>query len=204
MKRTWIRTVQLRVDGLAPALAVVALSFTLGAAAGSLCARSAETGELAASLAPYLTAAENGTLNTALLPLAWRCVRVPLLLFALGFTALGLVGVPAVLAWQGFGLAYSVATFLRLYGLAGYYPALAMFGVTGLALLPALVILGEQSWRTAGRLLCRLRGRARGPIYTGDYWRLCGICVLLAALYLFLERYAVLPLLCRAAEQLSL
>lgn len=91
----------------------------------------------------------------------WEVVRWPLLAFTLGFTALGVVGLPVMFCLRGFLLSYAVAVLVRLYGFAGLVSALAVFGVSGFLVLPALFILGVDAFRAAGSITVKLLGDSR-------------------------------------------
>ena len=105
------------------ALVVTAVFFTLGGLFGCLMAFRAQGGggdALTAYLDQFLTSAREGALVLPALPgLIWRSVRWPLAVFLFGFTALGLIGIPALSALRGFFLAFSIASFARAYGRLG-------------------------------------------------------------------------------------
>ena len=202
MKQTLVRRARLRLGGLTPAAVVLAAAYTAGVLLGSIAARWTETEELSRSLDSCLEAVRAGTLNAAWLPLIWKCVRFPAVIFLSGFSALGLAVIPAVLGLEGFTLAFSVSAFLRVYGLAGYLPALAAFGLGGFVALSALLVLGLQCWQTSGRLAERLKTGRRTVIYSRDYWESCALCGLLVLLWILIEKFAVLPLLAAAIEKL--
>lgn len=202
MNGTLIRAARRKLGGMAPAAAVLAASYSLGAVLGSLCARAAEAAALSDSLNRCLAAVRAGTLNAEWLPLIWKCVRFPAVVFLFGFSALGLAVIPAVLGAEGFTLAFSVSAFLRVYGAAGYLPALAALGLGGFAALPALVVLGLQGWQTSGRLAERLKTGRKTAIYDGDYWEGCALCGFLTVLRIIIEKFAVLPLLAAAIEKM--
>ena len=93
------------------ALVVTAVFFTLGGLFGCLMAFRAQGGggdALTAYLDQFLASAREGALVLPALPgLIWRSVRWPLAVFLFGFTALGLIGIPALSALRGFFLAFS-------------------------------------------------------------------------------------------------
>ncbi len=202
MKETLVRTVRLKLGGLAPAAVVLAAAYTLGVVLGGLTARATEAEALSRSLDSCLEAVQAGTLNAEWLPLIWKCVRFPAVVFLCGFSVLGLAVVPVVLGMEGFTLAFSVSAFLRVYGLAGYLPALAAFGLGGFAAMPALMVLSLQCWQASGRLAERLKTGRRTLIYNAEYWEGCALCGLLTILRVLIEKFAVLPLLAAAIEKM--
>ena len=135
-------------DGLIPVLAVTAACFLLGGLVGCLLASHIGGGgqeSLAAYVEGFLRAAQAGEITApALASLVWDTVRWPLLALLLGFTALGLLGLPLLFAVRGFLLAFSIASFVRLFGGAGCLLALLVFGVSGALSVPVLFVLGVQ------------------------------------------------------------
>lgn len=75
----------------------------------------------------------------------------------------GSAGPALLFAVRGFLLAFSIASFVRLFGGTGCLLALLVFGVGGAFSVPALFVLGVQSFMTARTLAGRVWGRARPP-----------------------------------------
>lgn len=123
-------------------------------------ASSAGGGEaLAAYIESYLAAAHEGAAQVpALFPLAWHVARWALLALALSFTALGLIGIPALFAARGFLLSFAICSFVLVLGPAGYVVAFLLVGLGGLLEIPALFMIGTRGM-LAGR---RLAGRPTG------------------------------------------
>lgn len=198
MKVTGFRVGRAGGRGVSPALLVAGIAFSIGAVCGSFAARQVDLSQLAGYLSGYLSAAQGGELSVSLPQLLWKCLRGPLIACLLGFSALGLAGVPALLWCKGFVLAYGAAAFLRIYGSGGILPAFAALGVTGLLSLPALLLVGTQSWRAAGLRMTRPAMKHR--IYDRAYWLTCCISGFFVTGQLLLEQYAVIPLLQWAVE----
>ena len=78
---------------------------------------------------------------------------------AAGFTPTGLLGLPILFAARGFLLAFSIASFVRLFGSTGCLLAFLVFGITGAVAFPALFVLGVQSLLAARVLASRFLGR---------------------------------------------
>ena len=149
-------------DGLIPVLAVTAACFLLGGLVGCLLASHIGGGgqeSLAAYVEGFLRAAQAGEITApALASLVWDTVRWPLLALLLGFTALGLLGLPLLFAVRGFLLAFSIASFVRLFGGVGCLLALLVFGVSGALSVPVLFVLGVQGLLAARVLAGRVWG----------------------------------------------
>ena len=66
---------------------------------------------LAAYIEGYLAAAKSGSvvLSPGLLSVLWESVRWPLFAFLMGFTALGVLGIPTLFAVRGFLLSFAAA-----------------------------------------------------------------------------------------------
>lgn len=137
-----------------------------------------------------------------LLSAVWEIVRWPLLTFFLGFTALGVIGLPVMFCVRGFLLSYAVAVLVRLYGVTGLAVSLAVFGVSGFLVLPALFTLGVDSFRGAGAMAVKLTGDGRRTFPAGQGRLLrAGCCgVLLAAASVLQLRLT--PVLLEAAVKL--
>ena len=182
---------------MGPALAVLSVSFLLGALAGCLMSTFL-AGEGLESLRGYLEAflrgldGGEGPEGPALAARLWSTLRWPLLALVLGFTALGVLGLPLLFAVRGFLLAYAVAAFVRAFGGAGCLLAFLVFGVGGALSAPALFVLGVQGLTAACRLAGRSFGEDRGPSpYGRAYFVRCGGCAAAFCVCLFLERFAV-------------
>ena len=149
----------------AGALALLSGCFFLGGLAGCLFAALADgqsARELSAYLADYLLLARDGGLPADLGPLLWERMKYLLAALALGITALGVPGIPVLMAARGFFLSFSVGCFCRVFGAAGLLPAFALFGLPALLWAPALFVAGVQALGCAGLLLRRTLGRESG------------------------------------------
>lgn len=189
-------------DGLIPT-AVLLLCFLAAGVAGCLAAASVEAGS-AASLSEYLQnylalLAEGETVSPSIWAVAWELGRWPLLVFLLGFTALGAVAIPAAFCVRGFLLAYAIASFVRVFGNVGLVMALAVFGMTALISVPALFGLGSVMFPSSLRLAVGVFGdRPAGPKLRERFAGLapCGALIVLAVFF----QWAVMPQLLRAVS----
>lgn len=188
-----------------PALVATAAFFTLGGLVGCLTAfrvTAAGAEAMAAYLDRFLTVAQAGGLNVPALPeLLWRSVRWPLAAFLLGFSALGVLGIPVLCSARGFFLAFSVAAFARAYEIKGLAVAFFLLGVPGFLSVPAFFVLTAQSFSAAISLAGRT-GRREGP-FCREYLFRCGVCAAAMCVSLLLERYLVPVLVSGAAALLQ-
>lgn len=205
MRRAVAGIWDLPLAGETPALAVLSISFFLGSISGCLLAASVDGGggeSLTTYLAGFLTLArEDGVVSPSLLPLLWEVLRWPLLAIVLGFTALGVVGLPVLFSVRGFLLSFAAASFSRMFGGPGSLIAAVVFGVPCLFSIPALFILGVQ-----GFVISRsLAGRALGdggrstPVGTAYLLRY-GLCAGALFVCILLEYLAVPALLAGMVE----
>lgn len=179
-------------------LGVLTLSLCVGGLIGVLFAASVagEGGEL---LVNYLTAyfqlaAEEGV-SANFFSILWEQGKLPLCALVLGFSSLGLVGLPILFGVRGFLLTYSVACLWRIFGTNGLIAAGFLFGLTALITLPALFVLGVQGLRGSFGLLRRSVGIHSAPLpYGGDYLICCGGCALAVGIAVVIE-WAVVPVL---------
>lgn len=182
--------------GQLPALVVCGTAFLLGGLVGCLlaaCVDGMGSDALRTYLEGFLTAAGNGMASPpALGPMVWQVLRWPLMAVALGFTALGVVGVPVLLAARGFLLSFSIAAFVRIFGDAGRLLAFLVFGVPGCVAVPVLFVLGVQSQLTAARLARRGPGEGRrGGLCGRAFFVRCGLCACGLGVCMLLEYLAV-------------
>lgn len=188
------------------ALLCLTVSFSVGAVCGCLFA-----GLLGANvqmhlfgyLDSYFALLHGGEpVHSSLLTAAWELLRWPLLVFALGFTVLGVVGLPVTFCARGFLLSYAVSVLVRIYGGVGLITALSVFGISGFWVLPAMFTLGVDAFRHACALSGRSFGEARRAVPLGRA-RLLRVCACCAALLvgIFLQ-VRLMPVLLKAAAGL--
>ncbi len=131
---------------------MLALFLLLGILAGR--AESARCAVDDDALRVYLDAAicrsgDDLTVETAARTL-WCYVRGSLCAFLLGFSSAGVVGLPLLLAAQGFVLTFSLCSFASALGRGGFLLCVALFGLRLAFVLPCTFLLGtaamERSW----------------------------------------------------------
>ena len=183
-------------ERILPALIVVSASFLLGGLAGCLLSTfvgGAGQESLRAYLESFLSTAQSGgTASPALAVQLWDILRWPALALLLGFTALGVLGLPILFAVRGFLLAFSIAAFVRIFGSAGCLLAFLIFGIGGGFSIPALFVLGVQGLGAARTLASRFLGEGKAPSpYGRAYFLRCGGCAAALCVCVVLERFAV-------------
>lgn len=185
----------------ATALAVLSAAFFGGGLLGCVLAAGMDSGgdSLADYLRQFLSLA--GEQAPPLAGVVWDSVRWPLLVFSLGFTTLGLLGIPLAFAVRGFLLSFSIASFVRSFGERGEILAALLFGVSGILATPVLFVLGVQGLTASRCLASRVLGDGRWirPYDRGYFFR-CGLCAAVLCVCIFLE-YALIPALVRQAAQ---
>ncbi len=177
-------------------LVVTAVAFFIGGVIGfALTSRveGAAAESLDAYVQAFLSAAGGGEVGApALLPLLWQVFRWPILTVALGFTALGLLGIPILFAVRGFLFSFSVAAFIRVLGGFGGLVAAVVFGLTGAIAIPALFLLGVQGLAASRCLASRALGSGKGRVpYGKRYFLRCGLCAAAFLVCVVLECTAV-------------
>lgn len=184
------------------ALIAVSVAFLLGGIVGFAIARQAiggETDALLRFIQSYWDAARlENVAQPAVGTLVWKAVRFPLLTFILGFTALGIAGIPILFFVRGFLFSFSVACFVSLFGAVGGLLSFLLLGLSGMAAVPPLFVLGTQGMVASRTLLRRYFGARRdGPVYTRTYFLRCGVCAVVLAVCILFDYFAV-PVLIRA------
>lgn len=189
------------------ALAVLAVAFLLGGAAGCLLAAlsgGAGAEELGSYLTDYLSLAQKGELPRRLWPLLWEQVRYLIAALVLGLTVLGLAGLPVLFGIRGFFFSFSVACFCRVFGVRGLFPAFVLSALPALLWALALFLAGVYGFLSAQQLLHRSAGEGRSFVtINGVWWCRAGLCTGLALAAGLLE-YWVVPVLLRAAAHVIL
>lgn len=183
-------------EGVWPALVVSGAAFLLGGLVGCLLAAYVDgmgSDALKAYLEGFLNAAGEGAVGPpALLPTVWQVLRWPLMAAALGFTALGVLGIPILFAARGFLLSFSIAAFVRMFGDAGRLLAFLVFGVPGCVAVPVFFVLGVQGQLSARRLALRGQGEGKRSGFCGRaYLVRCGLCACALGVCVLLEYLAV-------------
>lgn len=183
-------------DGLIPVLAVTAACFLLGGLVGCLLASHIGGGgqeSLAAYVEGFLRAAQAGEITAACAGLTGVGHRA---LAAAGCAAglhrAGTSGAAPAVCGAGFLLAFSVASFVRLFGGAGCLLALLVFGVSGALSVPVLFVLGVQGLLAARVLAGRVWGDGKTPPPYGKlYFFRCGACAVALCVSLLLDCFVV-------------
>lgn len=204
MRRTIVAAWNVPADGIVPALIILSACFVAGGLVGCLlAAQVGGAGEtsLHAYLEAFLAAAQGGAVDIpALWGQIWDTLRWPLAALLLGFTALGVLGLPVLFAVRGFLLAFSIASFVRAFGGTGWLLACLVFGIGGALSLPVLFVLGVQSFLSARALAARVRGDGKGRVLWGrDCLIRCAMCGGILCVCILLERTAVPAILSGAA-----
>ena len=196
MRKRIVHIWDVPAGGALTALAVVSAAFCLGALAGMLVASQVGGGgqdSLTAYLERYLAAAQSGAAAPPRVSsILWETLRWPVLTFLLGFTALGVVGIPLLFGVRGFLLSFAVASLVRLFGGAGCLLAMALFGISGALSVPALFVLGVQSFQAARQLAGRVWGDGKLPMpYGKTYFVRCGGCAAALCVCILLDCFVV-------------
>lgn len=135
-----------------PAYLICAALFVLGTVTGTfLSAGFCESGGAAEYMAGYLPslalADSVGTFRYFLLLL-----RYPLLVFFLGFSVLGTIGIPALSFGRGFTMAFALSVFTRLYAVNGALMALLLFGGVSALSIPVFLLVASGAFLSSVRL----------------------------------------------------
>ena len=124
----------------------------------------------------------------------WNQLWCPALVFLMGFTMIGAVGLPVLFALRGFGFVFGVACFFRIFGGVGIVPAVCLFGLPAVLWVPSLFVLGIDSMQCAHRLAGTVRGQGRN-------WYICIVCWGAVVVSALLE-YFVLPVMVQGCSGL--
>ena len=185
-------------------LLLLALAFLAGALGGHLYAGSCgeEAWEaLGQYLGDYCRLYDGGGVEISLLSCVVMYFGYAVLLFLLGFSAAGVVLIPALSGVFGFFTMYTVSCFFRCYGRAGAALALGAMVVRLVFTLPCFFLLAEAAWPLSTELFALSfgRGKRSSPVLYGSrYFLWFVLCAVILALGVFCERLLT-PLLFRLA-----
>ena len=191
-------------DPALPQAVVLALVFLVGALAGHLYA--AGCGEetwtaLGQYLDDYCLLYDAGAVETSMASCVVMYFGYAAVLFLLGFSAAGVVLIPALSGVFGFFTMYAVSCFVRCYGRAGAVLALGALIVRLVFTLPCFLVLAGAAWPLSMELftLSFGRGKRSSPVLYGSrYFLLFLLCAVILGVGVCCERLLT-PLLFRAA-----
>ena len=146
-------------------------------------------------LTDYLGLVRDGTVGREFVSSVWRQGRDVLLILILSVTAVGIVGIPAVLCVRGFLLAFSIGCFCRVFGTVGLLPGMILFGLPALLWGPALFLISFRGMEHVHQVIRCGSGEVHLP---AGFWVHVGISALLLLLCAAAE-CMVIPELLRAA-----
>ena len=115
----------------------------------------------------------------------------PLVLFLFGFSAFGVVLIPAAACIYGFLSMYSVAAMSLAFGRAGVALAAALFLLRFLFTLPCFFVLAGEVWPLSAALAALSVGRGKrggDVLYDGACFRVFAVCVVILSVGVLAER----------------
>lgn len=183
MKRIRVRLWSLPSMQQTKALLIVGTTYLMGVILGCLCAMWAGEDSSAALreyMRGYLAVSSTRGFALRLWEQTWSIMCMPLLVFLLRFTVLGLLGIPFALGYKGFLMSFSVSAFVKSYGWSGAVAGGLLLGMTSIAELSCLLLLAVDSWEMAqDRGTVRRMERKRNGYRTA---LLCGMILCLVGM----------------------
>lgn len=136
------------------AFLLCAVSFLVGVLCGTFAASGFAAGEAAAGfLSGYFSVLREDGVSISFLTVFLQVSWVHLAAFLFGFTALGVVLIPALAAVRGFTAAFALAVLVRLYAAGGAAAGVLLLGVPALFSLPLFFPLAADSFCVSLELL---------------------------------------------------
>ena len=126
--------------------------------------------------------------------------RAPVLAFLMGFASIGVFALPALYAFQGLVLSFSLFSFAGAMGRDSFLLLPALFAVRLLFVLPATLALGTEAFEKSRALAALSLGggkRARPVAYGVTYWYRFAVCCVCLLIGCVLELWLVPLLLAR-------
>jgi stage II sporulation protein M len=157
-------------------LLLCAALFLCGCAAGTVAAGLSPPGD---ALAQYIS----GILPSAdgarpLFPaVLFGVCKYHLAALFFGFSLLGVLCIPGIVAMRGFFLCFSVSYVVRGFGPGGIPLALSMFALDAVFTVPCFFVLAVQSFSSSARLFKGVLSRGGyDAVYGGGFFRRCAVC----------------------------
>lgn len=193
------------LSGQAAALILLSALFLIGSAIG--CVAAGLIRDPSGALLDYVRGCLELLSQDGVMPqffsVLWETARFPVVTVLLGFTALGVAGLPVLFAVRGFLLCYAVSVFYRILGLPGLVSGFILFGFSALIWMPVFFHLGGRGLLGSYGLLRRAMGDGHYPLrYNGGFLISCGVCAAALCLCAMLECLAVPILLQRVSGML--
>lgn len=103
-------------------------------------------------LTDYITVLRSGgSFSPDFISTAWEFFRWPLFVLFTGLTVFGVVAIPLLFCLRGFLLAFTTATFVRLFGVRGLFAVLILLGICVFFTTPIFFVLGTDFFTAAKR-----------------------------------------------------
>ena len=129
-----------------PVFGVCAVAFVLGVVAGtgssSAFSKSGVSGEI---LSGYFDSLKGGEVGTDLAALFWWLAKYHILVFLLGFSMLGVFGIPILSFVRGFTLSFTMAVLVRLYSSDGAIAGALILGLSSLFSIPLFFLMAADA-----------------------------------------------------------
>lgn len=187
------------------ALVVTAAFFALGSLLGGFVSAAtigSGSGLISSYLEGFLTGLQgDGLLYPDLFQFLWLSLRWPLAAFILGFSSLGVLGLPILSGLRGFLFSFAVSVFTQALGQRGLIAAFFLFGISGSIAVPVFLLVSTQSFLASKCLASRGPGKGEFP-YNRAYVLRCCFSVSFLCISLILEWYFVPGLLVGWSELL--
>lgn len=173
------------------ALALTALFFAGGCIIGTVSAKYIDQLSIVPNyISSIITSLESGSnlsggIGSTFLDIA----AYPLVVFTMGFFVFGFIFIPPFAALRGYIYSFSVALIIRFYGISGILPALLLFGIKSLVLIPCFIFLAIQAFCASMQLTSAVLSRGVSGIspYSGAFMIRSLLCFAALALFAFLS-----------------
>ncbi|MCL2827579.1 MAG: stage II sporulation protein M [Oscillospiraceae bacterium] len=173
-------------------LALCLIFFACGILIGTISVGNLDTAEILAlqsSMSRYIAQIADGTYSSpTFFSVFWSLGKYHLLVVFLGFSLLGILGLPVISGIRGFYLSFSISAFIQAFGVEGWPVAFSLFGTSALIAIPCFFLLASQSFSASATLGKALIGSDKlraGTLYGSHYLvrtTLCFIGILAAVL----------------------
>ena len=173
-------------------IVIMIICFLLGITCGCVFCFQSKSSNLSSSVTEILDGIMlNGSVEYSFIKTYFNYIKYIFLVFLLGFTVLGLIGIPATVFFKGFFLSLSISSILRSYGQSAIFIALSMFGIQSLLSLPCILITSAIAFGVSLELTkavtVQKQMKSRFSIKTSQYIFVLLSFVVLALVFTFLD-----------------
>ncbi len=186
--------------------AILSALFLCGVVAGTVvCSNLGSNSGIGEYLDGYVALSSAKTDTGSLIGYAFfNAFKYHALIVIFGFSALGVVIVPVIVAVRGFFLSFAITSFIKVFGGNGFALALSALGAQSLIALPCLLILASQAFSMSASIMSSgLGNKKASTLLTSSVAARIGVCFAALAVSALIEAFLTPLLISTVAGTIS-